>query len=87
MVLYNLLTSANVLYLYDFRFKGYGPKCVFYVLVTLTLTLTLTFYLYSTCYHTKYACSTRVSLRSFISICQVVMGDMAADTHTHTHPR
>ena len=65
--------------------SGSDPKLVMTqcVFVMFLVTLTLTFDLHSTFYHTKYACSTGVSLQSFIRIRQVLMGDTAADTHTN----
>ena len=69
--------------LHNFRFKVMAQIICSCFLVTLTLT----FDLCSILYHTHWAWCTGMSMRSFIRIRPVLMGDTAADTHkqTNTH--
>ena len=68
--------------LYDFRFKVMAQIVVF----VFSVTLTLTFDLFSIVCHTHCAWCTGISMRSFIRIRPVILGDMPwTHTHTHTH--
>ena len=52
--------------------------------IVVSVTLTLTFDLFSIVWHTHCAWCTGISMRSFIRIRPVILGDMPW-THTHTH--
>ena len=64
-----------------------GSKVMAQIVVFLfSVTLTLTFDLFSIVCHTHCAWCTGISMRSFIRIRPVILGDMPwTHTHTHTH--
>ena len=85
ILLIDILTGNNLKptrSLYDFRFKSYGSNSGFRVFGDLDLDL----YLFSIVCHTHCAWCTGISMRSFIRIRPVILGDMPwTHTHTHTH--